>query len=176
MHCHIVSRLFTRLTAPPIFRFRSYARLTAVQPLQGFVLAIIPTLLLTAVLEIVFNQIDLLRWQKPTFGAFQTNMFQAADTVQMDVVMHGRFGLGLAVVAIYTMFLGAHMMTPKKDRIEIDEVTTGSDESIESRTWQPGEDLFTSTSVHDCFTCKMCFGSRDHTFWGLARFSLCLYG
>jgi hypothetical protein len=132
-------RLFTRLSAPPVFRFRSYARLTALQPVQGFILAIIPVLVMVAIMEILFNQIDLLRWHKTTFGAFQNNMFLASETVQMDVVMHGRFGLGLAVVAVYTMFIGAQLMTPKKDRIEVDEMTTGTEESIDSRSWQPGK-------------------------------------
>mmetsp|Transcript_18218 Transcript_18218/g.43885 ORF Transcript_18218/g.43885 Transcript_18218/m.43885 type:complete len:827 (+) Transcript_18218:3-2483(+) len=64
-------RLFTRLSQPPAFRFRSYAYLTAIPPVQGFILACLPWLAVILLLDILYNQVDILDWQKNHLRVFR---------------------------------------------------------------------------------------------------------
>eukprot|EP00961_Rhodomonas_salina_P221952 3001535-Rhodomonas_salina.1 len=132
-------RLFTRLSQPPAFRFRSYAYLTAIPPVQGFILACLPWLAVILLLDILYNQVDILDWQKTTFASFDNPIaiFRANEKDIQTVVKDGRFAVGLFVVSFYGLFISAAMFTPHKDVVVIEEHGTSTESSRKSRIWNP---------------------------------------
>uniref|UniRef100_A0A7S0QR61 Tyrosine-protein kinase ephrin type A/B receptor-like domain-containing protein n=1 Tax=Cryptomonas curvata TaxID=233186 RepID=A0A7S0QR61_9CRYP len=124
------NRLFTRLSSPPAFRFLSYAGLTTLPPIQGFLIALIPILAIVLFLEILFNQINLLSLPNETFGNIADNLYGSGDVTQMKRTADGRFAVALAVISFYAMFITAKLLTPQKDRIIVQEASRTTESEI----------------------------------------------
>lgn len=116
-----IHRVFTRLSAPlPPFRFMSYVRLTSIQPLQGFVLALIPLMLAIFFMELFFWWTDIFADQDTAIAPINDeNQIPESEIERRTFVRNGRFAVGLFVFGIYATFQSAKLLTPDKEAVEV---------------------------------------------------------